>query len=167
MFGLMPCREDELNEVYAGYLKTNSPLVSYTTKSNLHLKVFADGFYPQGTHDDVGIYLFMPKIAKLLSIEPTMAFKLFSLLIVTLGFAIFAFSIYKLIKNPFHRTISTFFLCIITFIFCLKGDVYITSYLAVALFCPLLFLKFNHANYFSFLYIFGRIYSPLFQSDHD
>lgn len=139
----MECRLINLQTTLAGYLKTGMPLIASDGEKT---------FQPL-TGDDIGIYVLIPKIAKLFNIELATAINIFlsSLLIFPLLVGCIAF--WLLYKNWLQRFVSIAALVLLTRFAYAVGDVYLASSAAAISIIPWsLYLK-KSEN--SVLLIFG------------
>ncbi len=155
---IMPGRYRALQEALAAYGKTDAPLVAYR-----------DGaFYPAGGTDNVGIYYFIPKLARAFDWPLDTSIEVFFGGIIIMSLFLGLMGSFLLFKSLFSKVISFIALVNLAYIAFNIGDQYIILYAVPVLIIPL-FLFFmgrkskgrNHANFkfftFTFVFISGLI----------
>lgn len=148
---LMPCRYVTLQHVLDGYLKTGTHLVEFGGNSIQPIFSVKPG-ESWGAVDDIGIYVFIPKITKLLSISLESAIYLFfNGLIICSGLIGFV-GILLLYRSWSQRIIGTVSVAAISYLSYTINDLYITYSICILMVIPL-FLYFMKSRTFKKLFI--------------
>lgn len=119
---IMKCREVDLGKTLEGLNQTGIPLVS-----------FHDGSYsPSGYADDLGIYYFIPTLAKFGGLSIEFAIECFFNALLLVGFLISIYCFFSVFKRFSSRLISFIGLFLLTFVVVpLFLDVYVGSFFAI------------------------------------
>lgn len=121
---MMECRKTMLEQALLGLQKTEVPLVSAVDQT----------FIPSGYTDDLGIYYFIPWIAKTFGVPTAIDIFFGTMLLMGATIAIFCFAI--IFKHPLSRLISSIGILLLTFASYKYSDVYIAPYFAVVATLP-------------------------------
>lgn len=127
---IMECRQTGLEHTLKALEETQVPLVT----------VFNQVYSPAGFADDLGIYYFIPWIAKSLGTSIDQAINLFFGFLLVTGAAISIFCFFFIFKHWSSRIISFAALGLLTAAAYRYSDVYIISFFAVASITPLFVL---------------------------
>lgn len=123
---LMACRLLNLKAVYAGFLKTGMPLIAYDGTT----------FSPLLTGDDIGIYILIPKLARLLHISLDAAITIFfsTLLILPCMIAIYFF--WQICESIVQKMIALAGILLLARQAYAIGDVYLCLYASALCIIP-------------------------------
>jgi hypothetical protein len=148
---LMPCRYEMLKSIVAAANKINVPFIGYTGKD----------LVSAGISDDLGIFYFIPKIAKLFNLPLNQAINAFFYGIISLSFILGFIGFFLLYKQVIPRIVATTMLLSLLFVSLHVGDVYMAYSLSCVSLIPLslYFIKQQH----SFLFVFLRFNHWFFQ----
>lgn len=131
----MPCRYEQLKLALNGWEDTGVPLVSK----------WGDTYGRAGFPDDIGIYYFVPWIAKTFGISLDASIHLFLGSLLLIGFLVSGGCFLFLFKHWISKALSLFATLLLALVAYFYSDVYIVSYFSVATVVPL-FLLYNQKN---------------------
>ncbi|MBX7066630.1 MAG: hypothetical protein K1X28_05315 [Parachlamydiales bacterium] len=145
----MVCRYSQLEETMNGLAETGVPLVGMVN-NQLSLG---------GYSDDLGIYYFIPMIAKFFGISLDVAIPVFLFSLLILGALSSCYCFFKIFNNWLIRSISVIGIIFLTLLGIKFYDVYIAGLVAVEITLPLLLLwkHMGHKLNFGFLTILAFI----------
>jgi hypothetical protein len=127
---IMECRQDQIEQALLGLDAAQVPLVSLNHGA----------YCPAGFSDDLGIYYFIPWIAKTFGISTDLAIQLFFGSLIFIGAAISFFCFFFVFKQWTARSISFVGLGLLTYGAYRYSDVYIAPFFAVTALVPLFIL---------------------------
>jgi len=144
---MMPCRYETLKYMLAGFAKTRMQLVGYNGSS----------LFPSDGSDDMGMYYFVPKVARLfdLTLDQAICLFFYGMIIFSLLLALTGF--FLLSRSWLFRIIATVVLISFSYIAC-RGitDVYLVKSFIVLAVVPLAlyFLRRNKGDIFFGFFLF-------------
>lgn len=114
---MMPTRVEQLGEAMQGLLQTGIPLVAATSH----------GLAPAATSDDIGLYLFAPQLARLLSIDVLAAANCILLAVLFLSAVVGYLGFWRMSGHPASWLYSAVVVGLLTYAALRIGDVYVVS----------------------------------------
>jgi hypothetical protein len=139
----MGCRLLNLEAVYLGYLKTGIPLIAFDGEKCTQ----------PITGDDIGIYILIPKLAKLFNLSLSSAINLFFLVLLFVPLIIGVIAFFLLYKNWLQRFVSLMGLLLLTRFAYAIGDVYLASSAAVICIIPWCLYMYQQKNLWAHLFV--------------
>ncbi len=127
MIDMMPSRLRNLKLAVESYDKSGIP---FTFRSG-------DSFTAAGSSDDVGLYYFIPEIAKLLNISAVSAINVFFILIIGISAALGLTGLFLLFKSLLSRVVSVIGILLLSIATWSIGDLYVAHTVAILSIIPL------------------------------
>ncbi|MCK5632373.1 hypothetical protein KAH94_01365 [bacterium] len=144
---IMSCRFDGLLNTIEGYAKTGLQLIEYN----------GNKFFPAGLSDDIGTYLFVPKLVRFfnISLEQAISFFFYGMVVLSCFLGLIGF--FLLSKSWLFKIFATCSLILFSCISC-RGmtDVYLVQSSIVIAIIPLAlyFVKKNKASFLFVIFLF-------------
>lgn len=123
---MMPCRHSALEDCLQGLEATDIPLVSLNNNT----------YTASGFADDLGIYYFIPQLAKIFGISIDQAIDVFFISLLLIGASIALFFFFSMFKYWASRLTTGLGLLLLTYAAYRYADVYIGGFFAVTSIMP-------------------------------
>jgi hypothetical protein len=115
---IMPSRDNDLAEAMEGYRRTGIALVGYG----------ADGLAPAGLSDDLGIYYFIPLLARMFHLDLAQSISVFFLTALIVAPLIASWGLMVVLRSVSARAFALAVLCLLTYLAYRIGDVYVFEF---------------------------------------